>query len=59
MSDKCKHEPDVNDIQHTELPVVEKPDKTEFSFVMDVNCKKCGRSGAFQVVVKYDDIDWD
>lgn len=57
MSD-CKHEPDVNNIQHADADVVESLDGKEFNFIMDIWCKKCGRSGSFCVSVKKEDIDW-
>lgn len=55
---KCNHEPDINNIQHADTDVVESPDGSEFSFIMDIWCKKCGQSGSFIVSVKKEDIDW-
>lgn len=56
--DKCKHEADINNLQFADTETIISPDKTEFNFVVDALCKKCGASGSFSVTVKYDDINW-
>ena len=56
--DKCDHEIDLCSIKPAVDCQVEIIDGDHLEFVIDVNCCKCGCSGAFQVVVKLQDIDW-